>query len=209
MRVDQVEETVYFINGNYKKVRRWINLAICKTVEVWTLIRPIRGQDLHTWKVYMIEMGQIGPFPISATDPYWLFKKLVEHESFAFFLSNNTNVTILAEAWSTEGHRLPSEDIAITGSKISFQRTDLPETVTQEKLDGVNYSHPVLSVLRDRPPRDTDDDFGQLLKDNLRDQEDIFDPPAERSGHWDERPCESACPDLDSDPSNRCSDCRF
>jgi hypothetical protein len=118
------KETLYCVDG--KNIpQRWVDLTKALLVTVWTFIRPSSGWST-SWKIYVVKMGQIGEFPISATDAYWFWRRLSSHESFHFFLTSGTSdIRIVAEAWSVDGHRLPKEDILISGSKVTFRKQNL------------------------------------------------------------------------------------
>jgi hypothetical protein len=120
------KETLYYVDG--KNIpQRWVDLTVATLVTLWTFIRPSAGWST-SWKVYMVKMGQIGEFPISATDSYWFWKRLSYHESFRFFLTSGaSDIRIVAEAWSVDGHRLPKEDILISGSKVMFKKQNLSQ----------------------------------------------------------------------------------
>jgi hypothetical protein len=158
------KETLYLVDG--KDIpQRWVDLTIATLVHIWTFIRPSSGWST-SWKVYVVKMGQIGEFPISATDAYWFWRRLSSHESFRFFLTSGTSdIRIVAEAWSIDGHRLPKEDILISGSRVTFKRQDEPKGL------------------------------GQLLKENLSQREEDFAELVEASFEHPAEDCCDDCSD--------------
>lgn len=115
-------ETIFVADG--KLTLQPVNFPDYFTIVVWTFTRPA-DDSKQDFKTYIVKLGGLDWFPATASCPSSLWRIIIEHPRFATFIQSQSHKQeIKAEAWTSQGQRLPESDIQIDGFSTTFRKDE-------------------------------------------------------------------------------------